>query len=361
MDAQKTAHLRGNSAGDKEGHVHSHGVATDMDGRLIVSLVLTLLFVVGEFIAGIFSHSLALVSDSGHNLSDALAVGFSLYALYLTKRKPDPDKTFGYYRAGILAAALNAGTLVLIAIFIFYEAIQRFLNPEPVAGGIVTLVALVALVLNTGIALALRAGSGDLNIKAAYIHMAGDAISSVGVILAGIIILLTGWTVVDPLVSILIGMFILWSSYGIIREAVNILMEGTPSQVNMGDLIEEMNSVPGVQSLHDVHVWTIGHDKLALSAHVVTGNCSVLRASEMFTELNEILETKYDIVHSTLQPECNECDPNAKYCSLHDGDHSGHDHRAHVPNEAGQEGHVHSEVGAHKMQETTSKPSIGGK
>ena len=282
-----------------------------MGGRLLASLILTALFVVGEFVAGLFASSLALVSDAGHNLTDALAVGFSLYALYLARKKPTPDKTFGYYRAGILAAALNAGTLVLIALFIFYEAVHRFLNPEQVSAGIVVAVAAVALVLNSVIALLLRAGSGDLNVRAAFLHMMGDAISSVGVIVAGIIILLTGWVVVDPLISVLIGLFILWSSWGIIKEAVNILMEGTPSNLNMSTLIGDMNKVPGVTSVHDVHVWTIGHDRLALSAHVNTGNCTIFQASQVFTQLNKMLETDYNIVHSTLQAECEDCDPNS--------------------------------------------------
>jgi cobalt-zinc-cadmium efflux system protein len=191
------------------------------------------------------------------------------------------------------------------------------INPEPVQGWIIIIVAAVAVVLNTGIALTLRAGSSDINIRSTFVHMMGDAISAFGVIIAGVAILLTGWQFLDPLVSFLIGLFILWSSWGIIKEAVNVLMEGTPPGVNLGDLIADMSKIEGVQSIHDLHVWTIGHDKLALSAHVNTGNCSVLRASELFIELNELLEVKYDIVHSTLQPECIDCDPNDRYCSFH--------------------------------------------
>ncbi len=327
MDAQRTAHLK-----DKQppasawGHVHSHGVSTNMGGRLALALTLTSLFVAGEFIAGLVAHSLALVSDAGHNLTDALAIGFSLWAISLSKKKPTPDKTFGYYRAGILAAALNAGTLVLIALFIFYEGIERLLHPQPVEGSIVIVVAAIAIVLNTAIAIMLSAGAGDLNVRSAFVHMAGDALSAVGVIIAGVGILLTGWQFLDPLVSFLIGLFILWSSSGIIREAVNVLMEGTPARVNMGQLIAEMDSVPGVQAVHDVHVWTLGHDKLALSAHVNTGNCTVMASSQVFAELNELLRTRYNIVHSTLQAECAECDPNDEYCSFGSKDAPAHDH-----------------------------------
>ncbi|MEP6775848.1 MAG: cation diffusion facilitator family transporter, partial [Chloroflexota bacterium] len=330
MDAQRTAHLKDKQPPASEGHVHSHGVSANMGGKLVAALVLTSLFVVGEFTAGLISNSLALISDAGHNLTDALAVSFSLWALSLAKKGPTPDKTFGYYRAGILAAALNAGTLVLIALFIFYEGVGRLLHPEPVQGGIIIVVAAVAVVLNGAIAFMLSAGSDDLNVRSTFIHMAGDALSAVGVILAGIGILLTGWQFLDPIVSFLIGIFILWSSWGIVKEAVNILMEGTPAGLNVGQLIADMDSVQGVNTVHDVHVWTIGHDRRALSAHVNTGNCTVLQASQCFARLNEMLETKYDIVHSTLQAECAECDANDEYCSFGaDGSGSkaqGHDH-----------------------------------
>lgn len=327
MDAQRTAHLKDSQpAAQGKAHVHSHGVAVDMGGRLIAALVLTSLFVAAEFIAGLIGNSVALMSDAGHNLTDALAVGLSLWAMNLAKKKPSPDKTFGYYRAGILAAAVNASTLVLIALFIFYEAVSRFLHPEPVAGGLLIVVAAIAVVLNGAIALMLSTGAHDLNVRSTLVHMAGDALSAVGVVLAGVGILLTGWHVLDPLVSVLIGLFILWSSWGIVREAGNILMEGTPTGLNIGQLIADMNSVPGVNSVHDVHVWTVGHDRLALSAHVNTGNCTVMAASRCFAGLNEMLDTRYGIVHSTLQAECAECDPNADYCNFNLESAAAHNH-----------------------------------
>lgn len=327
MDAQRTAHLtNGQPPAEGKAHVHSHGVAVNMGGRLVAALVLTSLFVLGEFIAGLAGNSLALISDAGHNLTDALAVGFSLWAMSLAKKKPTPDKTFGYYRAGILAAAINAGTLILIAFFIFYEAVGRFLHPEPVEGGLLIIVAAIAVVLNGAIAFMLSAGSDDLNVRSTLVHMAGDALSALGVIVAGVGILLTDWHFLDPLVSVLIGLFILWSSWGIVREAANILMEGTPDGMNIGQLIADMSSIPGVSSVHDVHVWTIGHDRLALSAHVNTGNCTVMAASQCFASLNEMLDTKYGIVHSTLQAECAECDPNAEYCNFGLDSVTAHNH-----------------------------------
>ncbi len=319
MDAQRTAYLKDNPPAAGSGAAeseHSHGVMTNMGGKLVAALVLTSLFVVGEFVAGLAAHSLALIADAGHNLTDALAIGFSLWAISLAKRRPTPAKTFGYYRAGILAAALNSGTLILIALFIFYEGVSRLLQPEPVQGSIIIVVAAIAVVLNGAIALMLSAGAEDINVRSTFVHMAGDALSALGVIVAGAGILLTGWPFLDPLVSFLIGLFIMWSALGIVKEAVNVLMEGTPSGLNMGQLIADMNAVPGVNTVHDVHVWTIGHDKRALSAHVDTGNCTVAAASGCFAELTAMLATAYDITHSTLQAECSECRPDEEYCSL---------------------------------------------
>lgn len=336
MDAQQTAHLKDKPLAGAGGHGHVHGAPTNMGGKLVAALVLTALFVVGEFVAGLVSHSLALISDAGHNLTDALAIGFSLWAINLANKKPTPEKTFGYYRAGILAAALNAGTLVLIALFIFYEGIGRLLHPVPVEGGVIIVVAAIAVALNGAIAFVLSAGSADLNVRSTFVHMAGDALSAVGVIIAGVGILLTGWQFLDPLVSFLIALFILWSSWGIVKEAVNILMEGTPAGLNMGQLIADMNSVAGVNTVHDVHVWTIGHDRQTLSAHINTGNCTVMAASQCFARLNQMLETKYDIVHSTLQAECVECNPNEQYCKLGETGAPSHDHD-HSPIAVGQE------------------------
>jgi cobalt-zinc-cadmium efflux system protein len=302
MDAQRTAHLKDKqSARGAGGHVHSHGVATNMGGKLVVALVLTSLFVIGEFIAGLIANSLALVSDAGHNLTDALAVGFSLWAMSLAKKKPTPDKTFGYYRAGILAAALNAGTLVIIALFIFYEGVTRLLHPEPVEGGIIIVVAAVAVVLNGAIAFMLSAGSDDLNVRSTFVHMAGDALSAVGVIIAGVGILLTGWQFLDPLVSFFIGLFILWTSWGIVREAVNILMEGTPAGLNMGQLIADMNSVPGVNTVHDVHVWTIGHDGRWDVAYESQRNVSMPPDLVAALEQNERVKKTFDLLDKSGQ------------------------------------------------------------
>lgn len=288
-----------------------------MTGRLVVALTLTSFFVAGEFVAGLLSHSLALISDAGHNLTDALAVGFSLWAIRISRQTPTPGKTFGYRRAGVLAAALNAATLVLIALFIFYEGIRRLVQPEQVQGWPVVIVAVIAALLNAFIAFSLKAGAEDLNVRSAFVHMLGDAVSAVGVIIAGIGILLIGWQALDPLVSFVIALFILWSSWSILKEVVNILMEGTPVGLNLANVIADMTAVPSVESVHDVHVWTIGQDMLALSGHVKTSNCRVSEASQVIADVNRVLESKYHIVHSTLQPECDECDPNEQYCSLH--------------------------------------------
>ena len=285
--------------------------------RLKLGLVLTLLFVLGEFGAGLWANSLALISDAGHNLTDALALGFSLWALNIAKRAPNNSKTYGYHRAGILAAVFNASSLVVIALYIFYEAAQRFITPEPVQGWLMAGVAALALLLNAGIAMGLHSHShANLNVRSAFIHMLGDALSSVGVIVAGVGIALTSWQLLDPLVSVLIGLFILWSSWGVMREATNILLEAAPQGLDLGDLLENMSAQPNVRQVHDLHVWTIGSNFRALSCHVLTDNCTLEEANSTIQGLNQMLESKYDIHHATLQLEYKGCLQPEFYCAM---------------------------------------------
>ncbi len=298
------------------GHNHVHLPAGGASLRLKVGLVLTLLFVIAEFGTGLWSGSLALVSDAGHNLTDALALGFSLWALSITRRAPNYNKTYGYHRAGILAAVINASTLVVIALFIFFEAAQRLLNPVPVAGWTMAGVAAVALLLNATIAFSLhQTAHSDLNVRSAFIHMMGDALSSVGVMVAGVGIALTGWLALDPLISILIGLFIVWSSWGIIKEATNILMEASPPGLDMDKLLVDMSHETKVRQIHDLHVWTIGSDFAALSCHVQTDNCTLEEANATVQNLNQMLRDKYDIRHATLQVEYQGCGQQREFCA----------------------------------------------
>jgi cobalt-zinc-cadmium efflux system protein len=286
-----------------------------------IGFILTVGFVVIEFVAGLVANSLALISDAGHNLTDALALAFSWWAIRISRRAPNFNKTYGYHRAGILAASINASTLVLISLFIFYEGVQRIIHPPRVEGWTVLGIASVALLVNLSVAWLLHGWSkDDLNTRSAFLHIVGDAAASLGVIIAGIIEITTGWVYADPLISIMIGLFILVSSWTIIKEATNILLEGSPADVDMVVLMKDIMSQPRVTDVHDLHVWTIGRDFKALSCHITIDNeCSLHEAHETIHTINHMLEDKYQIKHATLQAECHSCGTGETICQLPSG------------------------------------------
>ena len=315
---------------------HSHAVQNGRKLRL--SLAVTLLFCIGEAVAGWLSHSLALLSDAGHNLSDAIALGLAAYAAWMIRKPATAKHTYGYHRSAILTALFNAATLVVIALFIGVEAVRRFAEPQPISGTLMIWVAAIAVVMNTVIAAAL---SGDakasLNNRAAFIHMAGDAISSLGVVITGIVIHYTGWLYADPLVSALIAGFILYSAVGIVREATNILMENAPKDVDMANLVTAIKEIAPVQHVHDLHVWTVGDGLNMLSCHVILPSTVTLAdCNTIICKINERLRD-FSIGHATIQAETDSlCRPNAietPYCAMnifpeahnHDHDHS-HSH-----------------------------------
>ena len=287
--------------------------------RLEIALIVTALFVLGEIAAGIYSNSLALLSDAAHNFTDALAIGLSLYALRLSQRPANNTRTYGYHRAGILAALVNAGTLIGIGVLIFYEALGRVSEPPAVRENIMIVVALVAFAVNTSIAVMLHhPGKRDLNVRSAFVHMIGDALATVGVLAAGIAIAFTGMVVLDPLASILIGLIIVWSSWSILRETVDILLEGTPRGIDMDAMLRDILQVDGVRGVHDLHAWSITSNLRALSAHVLTGDVSISEGAVIQGEINQMLLQNYDIAHTALQLECAGCNPDALYCELGD-------------------------------------------
>lgn len=285
--------------------MHHHQSMTG--NRLKVAAGVTGLFVVVEFVVGWSANSLALMSDAGHNLADVAALVLSAWAFAMARRSPDPQRTFGYHRVGVLAALANAMTLILLAGYIFFEGAQRLVHPEHVSTLPMIVVAVVAVVLNAAIALGLHHGTADVNVRAAFIHMVGDAASSAGVILAGIGIWLTGSTLWDPLVSLLIGAFIIWSSWSIIRETVNILLESTPQGVDLDALARDVAAVPGVANIHDLHVWSLSSNVRALAAHIALENTATASAEEIqviLTSVRHILRERYHIDHTTLETHC---------------------------------------------------------
>lgn len=284
--------------------------------RFKVAIVLTVLFVMGEAAAGLYANSLALLSDAAHNFTDVLALGLSLYALYLSARPSKATRTFGYHRAGILAALVNATTLIGIALLIFYEAYERLVAPPPIQEQIMMIVAGVGFVINTSIAFFLRHFAQDLNVRSAFIHMVGDALSTLGVVIAGFAIHLTGWEILDPLASVLIGVLIAVSSWGILREGINILLEGTPTGIDMEAMVRDLMGIDGVQGVHDLHAWSISSSMHALSAHVLTDDVSLSRGADIQREINQVLIERYHIGHTALQLECEGCSPDTLYCEL---------------------------------------------
>jgi cobalt-zinc-cadmium efflux system protein len=309
-------------------HSHSHNV-TASNPRLGLSIGLTLAFVVGEAVAGYFAHSLALMSDAGHNFSDALALILSWYGLQAAKRPATSRRTFGSHRVGILAALANALTLVAIGAIIIWEAIERFRDPQPVQGGPMIWVALVAMLLNGVISFWLHSGAKhDLNLRSAYLHMLGDAVSAFGVVVAGIIVAFTGSPLADPIVSLLIGGIIVWSSWGIITESVCILMEEVPKGVNMDALERSIKGVHGVLGVHDLHVWTVASGIHSASCHVLVSEQSIRSGEQILKAVAEMLTHDFAICHTTIQVEVEGCDADSLYCTMTPvgGHHHGHKH-----------------------------------
>ena len=285
--------------------------------RLALSLGITLVFVVVEIIAGIFANSLALLTDAAHNLTDVLALALTWWALWITNKPANSGKTYGYHRAGILVALLNSTTLALIALGIFYEAWKRFITPPEIEANILIGVGMVAVVVNLVTALLVRRGSEhDLNLRSAFLHLMGDVVSTLGAVIAGVIIRFTGWNWLDALVSVLIGFLILWNAWSILRESVQILMESTPADIDMDALRCDILAVEGVRGVHDLHVWSITRSLRTLSAHLMTDDVPVSVGTKVRAAVGGMLVDHYDITHATLQLECMDCAPVGLYCDI---------------------------------------------
>lgn len=276
--------------------------------RLTLSLLITLAFVFVEVVAGLWSNSLALLTDAAHNATDVLALGLSWHAIKLAARPANARRTFGYHRAGIIVALFNSTTLIIIALGIFYEAYRRFITPPQVDAPVLTLVAALAFAVNLGTALLIREGSQhDLNMRSAFIHLMGDVASTFAAILAGVGIAFTGWQWLDPLASVLIGALILWNAWLITRETLNILVEGAPRDVDVNAVVHDLKRISGVNDVHDVHVWSITQDMRALSAHITTADISLSASVSIQRDINQLLWQRYGITHTTLQFECEGC------------------------------------------------------
>ncbi len=288
---------------------HQHMAPLDKNRKaLLVAICVTASVMIIEIVGGILSNSLALLSDAGHMLTDLLALLLSLVALRVSTRPPSATKTYGFYRTEILAALVNGTALVLISAYILYQAYQRFRTPEEVDVSTMLAVAVLGLIANGVAALAMaKASGGNLNIRGAYLHVLGDALSSLGVIVGGVVMLFTSWYWVDPIISVLICLVILRGAVTLVKDSADILLEAVPKGLELGDVVSTLRKIQGVKDLHDVHIWTIGSGFFAMSAHVLVDDVLTSRAGDILREINRRLKDDHGIVHTTIQFECRNC------------------------------------------------------
>ena len=317
--------------------MHVHAAPTSPNSTrttlvLRISLAATLAYVVVTFVAGLRAHSLALLGESGHNASDFLALALSFVAVYFHSRPADQARTFGYQRAGVLAAFINAASLIVIAIWIGIEAVHRLSAPVQVQPRLMMVVAAAGVIMNGVIAALLWGVARDVNLRSAFIHMAGDTLSTAAVIAGGLVILLTGQNWIDPVLSLLIAALILWSSIGIVRETLNILLEGTPRGVELPVIRAEMEKIEGVINVHDLHIWSLGSNSRAMACHVTIADIPPSESNCILVKLNHVLRDHFHISHTTIQFEhigCGElegCVVPIEEMAAHEDAHQHHHH-----------------------------------
>lgn len=320
--------------------MHVHGAITDKMQRVLrFSLLATLIYVILTFCAGIRAHSLALLSEAGHNISDFLALLLSFVAVYFQSRPATNEKTFGYQRAGVLAAFLNALSLVFVAVWLGIEALRRLNHPVAVQPHLMMTVAAFGVVMNGVIAALLWQVARDVNIRSVFVHMLGDTLSTAAVILGGLAISLTGQNWIDPALSLLISALILWSSVTIVRETLNILLEGTPRGLSIPLMRSALEAIAGVEDVHDLHVWSLGSQTHALACHVTIADIPPSESTRILEEINTTLRSRFHIHHTTIQFEHVECEV-AHGCVMavetvdlhghHGHEHHGHEHHGHA-------------------------------
>lgn len=287
---------------------HSHGSSyqhrVSERGKLTICLILTGSMMVAEFIGGFLTNSLALLSDAGHMLTHSFALAVSFFAIVFATKSVSKRKTFGFYRIEILAALLNGIVLILIAGYIISESFKRFVSPEPIATFEMLVVAVIGLIVNIASVFILSKSSKEsINVKSAFLHMVGDTVSSVAVIIGGIVMYYTDWYVLDAMIGIGIGGVILIWAGGLLRDSINILLEATPKYIDIEKVITSIKNVEGVRAVHDVHIWEITSKMYAMTAHVAVADISVNKSLEILKNINSMLDNDFDIGHTNIQFE----------------------------------------------------------
>lgn len=295
------------------------GIRASAADRLRVALALTGVVLLVEIAGGLWAHSLALLSDAGHVVTDLLVLGLSVFALDQVQRPASPRRTFGYHRVGILVALLNAGLLAAIVLGIAVEAVRRLQNPGEIRGGLMAAAAVVGLAISLIIAALLRPMEGDLTVRSALMHLWGDAWAAAGIIVGGVLIAFTGWLAIDPMLSLAIAALIAWSAWRVLAAAVDILLESTPADVDADLVVGAVRRVPGVRDLHDLHIWSLGAQRRAMSAHLLIDDQRVTQAQDILAEVREVLAHDFRIEHTTIQFESFVCRPGDVFCVQPEG------------------------------------------
>jgi len=289
-------------------HHHDHEFDRRLKGRLVFSVALTGVFFVFELVGGYMTNSLALLTDAAHNFMDFFALALSWFAIYISELPPSDRRTYGFHRVEVFVSFINSAILLLVTLFIFYEGYQRLFAPEPVKSVGVMVIAVLGLAANLVVALLLRHfAASDMNIKSAFLHIAGDAAASLGVIAGAVVIYYTGWYPVDPLIGAAIGLIIIVGAVSMLKDSSHILLEGVPKEIDLNVVMEDIKKTEGVASVHSLHIWSICHNVYALSAHLDIVPVQRWRMGEIFGEVNERLAEKHHIFYTTLQAECIGC------------------------------------------------------
>ena len=294
-----------------------------LGNKLKYGLLLSIVILIAEVIGGLVSNSLALLSDAGHVFSDIVALGLSWYGVRQAQRPSDHRMTFGYHRIGVIVAIINAITIVIIAVIILYEAYNRFQQPPEVKSILMMSIAFVGLAANLIVTWWLRKDQhNNINVRSAFWHALGDALASIAVIVGGLIILITGQFWVDPLISVLIALIIVFAAWSILREGLRVIIEATPKNIDVLAMIEVLKRIPGVKDVHDVHVWSITSEIHAMNGHVMVEDISIKQSGELRSSIKKIAREQFHIEHITLQVECEKCDSKEVFCNLNGKDHN---------------------------------------
>jgi len=314
------------------GQGHDHGTDTMNDGRLAAAVAVNVLLTLAQIIGGVVSGSLSLIADALHNLNDAASLALALFARKIGRRPADKLMTFGYGRAEVVAALINLTTLIIVGLYLIYEAVNRFLDPQPIDGWIVIWVAGIALVIDVATAVLVYAQSkNSLNIKAAFLHNVSDAMASVGVIAAGLLILVYDLYVADLIITLVISAYVLWQGFSLLPKTIRLLMGATPDDLEYDRIVSAVQAVPGVRGLHHVHVWSLDEHNRSLEAHIVPEVDTLEAFQAIKASVRKVLKTEFSIDHATLEPCLSTdmgSDPGAvkAHASGGGGAHRGHDH-----------------------------------